>query len=94
MNLDSFVSIVSRGLQRGFRCLISGREFLESEQVTRAEAERLCREHVASVIYSQDGELYGPGQLRPDRTAEDRRRQYAAQQSNPVPGPLPFVPGK
>lgn len=81
MNLNEFVSIVSRGLQRGFRCLIDGREFLESEQVTRAEAERLCRQHVAALVDQQDTVMEDDKpvlRLRPERTLAERKAQFAS----------------
>ena len=73
--IDQFMSLVSRGLIRGFRSLIDGAEFLESEQVTRREAEQLCRQHVARLVEQQDRELYG--ELRPDRKLDDRQLQHS-----------------
>lgn len=65
MNYDIFVGPVSRGLIRGFKSLIDGLEFIEGENMTRAEALQRCYEHVSAVIEAQDT-VDGAVNLRPD----------------------------
>jgi hypothetical protein len=74
MNLDQFISVFSRSLVRGFRSTIDAVEFLESENMTRQEAEQACRAHVAQLVEAQDG--YPDQQLRLERNLSDRQNQY------------------
>ncbi len=75
MNLEQFITIRAGG---GFRCIIDGKEFPASTKKEKTIARQWCLDHAAQLIEAQDG---GPGNIRPELTAEKRREMYQAHEA-------------
>lgn len=68
MRNDDYVTLIKRGLLRGYRCQIDGTDFIESDLISLRECYLQCRTHVLRLIREQDGENI---QNRPLRERQD-----------------------